>query len=324
MQGRFAFFEGRIVPIDQAKVGVRTHALNYGTGCFEGIRGYWSEDEEQLLVFKLAAHYERFLKSCRILCINLPYSIDDLVGITLDLLRCEGFREDAYIRPLAYKADEIIGVKLHNMVDEVTIFATPFGRYVDAEEGARVQVSSWRRIDDNMIPARGKITGAYVNSAFSKTEAILNGFDEAIVLNSNGHVSEGSAENVFIVRDGVVSTPPVTDNILEGITREVVIELCRSDLGLPVEERSIDRSELYIADEVFFTGTGVQIAAIIEVDRRQVGTGAMGPVVRELRDLYFDIVRGRVPRYRSSCTPVYTKEVDKESEIAPEGEPVLA
>jgi branched-chain amino acid aminotransferase len=324
MQGRFAFFEGRIVPIDQAKVGVRTHALNYGTGCFEGIRGYWSEDEEQLLVFKLAAHYERFLKSCRILCINLPYSIDDLVGITLDLLRCEGFREDAYIRPLAYKADEIIGVKLHNMVDEVTIFATPFGRYVDAEEGARVQVSSWRRIDDNMIPARGKITGAYVNSAFSKTEAILNGFDEAIVLNSNGHVSEGSAENIFIVRDGVVSTPPVTDNILEGITREVVIELCRSDLGLPVEERSIDRSELYIADEVFFTGTGVQIAAIIEVDRRQVGTGAMGPVVRELRDLYFDIVRGRVPRYRSSCTPVYTKEVDKESEIAPEGEPVLA
>lgn len=320
MQGRFAFFEGRIVPIEQAKVGVRTHALNYGTGCFEGIRGYWSEDEEQLLVFKLAAHYERFLKSCRILCINLPFSIDDLVGITLDLLRCEGFREDAYIRPLAYKADEIIGVKLHNMVDEVTIFATPFGRYVDAEEGARVQVSSWRRIDDNMIPARGKITGAYVNSAFSKTEAILNGFDEAIVLNSNGHVSEGSAENVFIVRDGVVSTPPVTDNILEGITREVVIELCRSELGLPVEERSIDRSELYIADEVFFTGTGVQIAAIIEVDRRPVGSGAMGPVVRVLRDLYFDIVRGRVPSYRSSCTPVYTKEVD----AAPEGEPVLA
>ena len=316
MQGRFAFFKGRMVPIDEAKVSVRTHALNYGTGCFEGIRGYWNEDEQQLLLFKLHAHFERFLNSCRILCIDLPYTVDELVAITLELLRCEAFRGDAYVRPLAYKADEIIGVKLHGMADEVTIFATPFGRYVDAEEGARVMVSSWRRIDDNMIPARGKITGAYVNSAFSKTEALLNGFDEAIVLNSNGHISEGSAENVFLVRNGVVATPPVTDNILEGITREVVIELCRDVLGIPVEERSIDRSELYIADEVFFTGTGVQIAAIVEVDRRPVGTGAMGAVVRRLRDVYFDIVRGHAPEYRHWCTPVYVE--------VPAGAPVVA
>ncbi len=305
MQGRFAFFNGQIVPIEDAKISVRTHALNYGTGCFEGIRGYWSQDEQQMLVFKLREHYERFLQNCRIICIDLPYSADDLVEITLDLLRREGYESDTYIRPLAYKADELIGVRLHNLTDGLAIFATPFGRYVEAEEGARVMVSSWRRIDDNMIPARGKITGAYINSAFAKTEALRNGFDEAIVLNANGHVSEGSAENIFVVRHGVVSTPPVTDNILEGITREVVIELCRDVLHTTVEERSIDRSELYVADEIFFTGTGVQIAAIVEVDERRIGTGAMGPVVHQLRDLYFDVVRGRVARYRHWCTPVY-------------------
>lgn len=308
MEGRFAFFDGRIVPVEDARVSVRTHAFNYGTGCFEGIRAYWSDDEDQLLVFQLREHFERFLRSCRMLFIELPHTADELVDITLELLRAEGFRTDTYIRPLAYKADEKIGVKLHDITNAVTIFATPFGRYVQAEEGARVMVSSWRRIDDNAIPARGKIVGAYVNSAFSKSEALLGGFDEAVVLNQNGHVSEGSAENVFIVRDGVLFTPPVTDNILEGITRGVVMELCRDVLGFEVVERSIDRSELYAADEAFFTGTGVQIAAITEVDRRPVGSGSMGPVVRAVRDLYFDVVHGKVERYRHWCTPVYQLE----------------
>ena len=308
MEGKYAFFGGRIVPVEEAKVSVRTHTMNYGTGCFEGIRAYWNEEEDQLLVFKLREHYQRFLNSCRILYFDLPYSVDDLCAITLDLIRREGFRGDSYIRPLAYKSDELIGVRLHNLTDAVTIFATPFGRYVEAEEGARVHVSSWRRIDDNAIPARAKIVGAYVNSAFAKTEAQLNGFDEAIVLNQDGHVSEGSAENIFIVRNGVVVTPPATDNILEGLTRAVVMQLCREVLGLPVVERSIDRTELYVADEVFFTGTGVQIAAIIEIDRRKIGGGKMGPVVQDLRDLYFDVVRGRLPQYRHWCTPVYVNE----------------
>lgn len=308
MEGNYAFFDGKIVPIEDAKVSVRTHALNYGTGCFEGIRGYWNEDDAQLYVFQLKEHFERFLDSCKLLFIDLPHTAEELSAITLDLLRAEGFQSDTYIRPLAYKADQTIGVKLHGLTDAVTIFATPFGRYVDAEEGARVQVSSWRRISDNAVPARGKITGAYINSAFSKTEALLNGFDEAIVLNQDGHVSEGSAENIFVVRDGTVLTPPVTDNILEGITRSVVIELCRDVLNIPIVERSIDRSELYSAEEVFFTGTGVQIAAITEIDRRTIGDGRMGPIVTELRDRYFDIVRGRVADYRSWCTPVYIKE----------------
>lgn len=308
MDGSFAFFQGSIVPVEDAKVSVRTHAFNYGTGCFEGIRGYWNAEDGEMYVFQLREHYERFLKSCRMLFIDLPYDADALCDITLDLLRAEGFRQDAYIRPLAYKADEMIGVKLHDVRDEITIFATPFGRYVSAEEGARVMVSSWRRIDDNAIPARGKIIGAYVNSAFSKSEALLGGFDEAIVLDQQGHVSEGSAENIFVVRDGVAATPPVTDNILEGITRGVVMQLCEEVLDIEVIERSIDRSELYAADEIFFTGTGVQVAAVTEVDRRPIGSGAMGPVVARIRDLYFDVVRGRVPAYRDWCTPVFAEQ----------------
>ena len=305
MKGQFAFFKGQIVGIEDAKISVRTHALNYGTGCFEGIRGYWNVEEQQMLVFRLREHFERMIKSCALLFMDLPYSADDLSRITIDLLRREGYREDAYIRPLAYKSDEMIGVRLHGLKDELSIFATPFGQYVDNEEGARVMVSSWRRVDDNSMPARGKITGTYVNSAFAKSEALMNGYDEAIVLNQNGHVSEGSAENIFIVRDGVIITPPVFDNILEGITRSTVMQLCGERLGMPVQERSIDRIELYGADEVFFTCTGVQIAAVVEIDKRAGVSGQMGPLAAGLRDLYFDVVRGRVPEYRHWCTPVF-------------------
>ena len=311
-----AFFRGRFVPIDEAKISVRTHALNYGTACFGGIRAYWNDEEEQLYVFRIQDHYARFLRSTRILLMNLPYSVDDLARITVELLQREGFREDTYMRPLAYKADEIIGVRLHNLKDEFTVFAQPFGRYMEKEEGANVCVSSWRRVDDNAIPARGKLAGSYVNSAFAKTEAQLNGFDEAIVLGNDGHVSEGSAENLFMVKGGQLVTPPVTDNILEGITRATVIELATRELGLPVVERSIDRSELYAADEIFFCGTGVQIAAIVSVDRRAVGSGKLGPFVSSLRELFFNVVRGRVPRYRSWCTPVYPQTTAKAAQVA--------
>jgi len=302
---QFAFFKGQIVPIEDAKISIMTHAFNYGTGCFEGIRAYWNEDEKQLFIFQLIEHYERFLRSSRILLMNLPFTAERLAEITVELVRKEGYHEDTYIRPLAFKSDEIIGVRLHNLHDEVGIFATPFGRYLESEEGARVGVSSWRRIDDNSVPARAKITGAYINSALAKTEAALNGFDEAIVLTQDGHVSEGSAENLFIVRDRVLITPPVTENILEGITRKVIIELARKELGLEVMERSIDRTELYVAEEVFFCGTGVQVAAVAQIDHRTIGIGQIGPIVKALRDLYFQVVRGQVSKYRAWCTPVY-------------------
>lgn len=304
---KYAFFGGEFVPIEKAKVSIMTHAFNYGTGCFEGIRAYWNEEEEQLFIFRMREHYERLHRSCRILLIELPYSVEQLGEITAEILRREDARTDTYIRPLAYKATEGIGVRLHDLEDEFALFALPFGKYIEKEEGANVCVSSWSRISDNAVPARAKITGAYINSAFSKTEAILNGFDEAIVLTSDGHVSEGSAENLFIVRNGILITPPVTEDILVGITRATIIQVAREKLGLETVERKIDRTELYVAEEAFFCGTGVQVAAIATIDHRPVGTGKLGPIVKSIRDLYFDIVRGKVEEYRHWCTPVYSK-----------------
>lgn len=301
----YAFFQGQIVPIEQAKISIMTHALNYGTGCFEGIRAYWNPRQEQLYVFRLREHFERMHRSARILRIDLDYSVDELCELTLDLLRKEGYRQDTYIRPLAYKSEEVIGVRLHDLADEVAIFAVPFGRYIEQEEGAHVCISSWTRVDDNAIPARAKITGAYINSAFSKTDAVLAGYDEALVLTQTGHISEGSAENFFMVRNGELITPPVTSNILEGITRDTVMELARTEMGLETAQRSIDRSEIYICDEAFLCGTGVQIAAITQVDHHLIGDGAIGTVVSRLRDLYFAVVRGDNPTYRHWCTPVY-------------------
>lgn len=304
----YAFFRGSVVPYGEARVGVLNHTLNYGTGVFGGLRGYWNDTEEQLFVFRPEDHYRRFLQSARMLCFELPYTLQDLTDVTLELLRTEAYREDCYIRPLAFLTDEVIGVRLHNMTADLSIVAIPFGLYVRKDQGAHVTISSWRRVDDNTIPARGKISGAYVNSAFIKTDAERAGFDEAIVLNADGHVSEGSAANVFLVRDGRAITPPVSDNILEGIVRRSVIQLMRDEMGIDVEERTIDRTELFIADEAFFTGTGVQVTAITQVNHRAVGTGHMGPVTSALRELFFRVVRGREPKYRHWCAPVFTTE----------------
>lgn len=301
-----AFFEGEFVPIENAAVNIRTHAFNYGTGVFGGLRGYWNDDEEQLYVFRIEDHYRRFLDSCKFLLLDIPFSVQELKDITVELLRREGYKQDCYCRPLAYKADEQIGVKLHDLRSEFALFAEPFGAYLKREEGTKVTVSSWRRIDDNAIPARGKIVGTYVNSALIKTDAVQAGYDDAIVLSQDGHVSEGSAMNLFMVRNGTLVTSPVTANILEGITRRTMMYLAREELGMDVEVREIDRTELYVADELFFCGTGVQVAAITEVDHRPIGDGTMGPVVSKVRKLYFDIVRGNVDKYRERwCTPIY-------------------
>ena len=301
----YAFFQGRVVPYSEARVGVLTHALNYGTGVFSGIRGYWNPDEKELFVFRPEDHYRRFLESARMLGMTLPLDAGQLAAAVTDLLTKEGFREDCYVRSLAFYADETVGVRLHDLTPEISIVSMPYGRYIDKEEGAHATISSWRRVDDNAIPARGKIVGSYVNSALAKTEAMRSGFDEAIVLNGDGHISEGSAANFLLVRNGVVLTPPITDNILEGITRRTVIDLLRDVLHVEVVERSIDRSEIYIADEALFVGTGVQIVAITRVDHRPVGNGRIGPIAAALRKLYFDVVRGRRPEYRHWCSPVY-------------------
>jgi branched-chain amino acid aminotransferase len=284
-----------------------THALHYGTGCFEGIRAYWNPNQEQLFAILVKPHFARLRQSAKILQIELPYSDEEMVDATVEILRRNGYREDVYIRPLAFKSAEEIGVRLHNLKASFAIYTAPFGAYVDVEKGIRCMVSSWRRIDDNAAPARAKVTGIYVNSALAKTEANQNGFDEAIVLTQDGHVSEGSAENLFIIRDGVLMTPPASDNILEGVTRKVIMELAGDDLGLKVVERSIDRSELYIAEEVFLCGTGAQVSPVLEIDRRTVGDGDMGPITRELQKLYFDICYGRVEERLDWLTPIYDR-----------------
>jgi branched-chain amino acid aminotransferase len=303
----YVFFDGKIVPYADAKVGVMTHGLNYGTGIFGGLRGYWNETEKQMFVFRPFDHYQRFLDSSRLLRMELPYTKESLTEATLELIRKQNFRENVYIRPLAFYGDEIIGVRLHNLTPRLSIAIVPFGRYVEQEEGAHVTISSWWRVEDNMIPARGKVVGAYVNSALSKTDAQLSGFDEAIVLSQNGHVSEGSAENIFIVRNGICVTPPITENILEGIVRRTCMQLIQDELGMKVEERSIDRTELFLADEIFFVGTGVQIVSITKIDHRIIGEGSMGPLTIKLRELFFDVVTGRAAKYRSWCMPVYKK-----------------
>jgi branched-chain amino acid aminotransferase len=300
-----AFFHGRIVPYSEARVGVLTHGLNYGTGVFAGIRAYWNADESELFLFRPREHFERFLESARLLDMTLPYTAGTLTEALVELLRKELHREDCYVRPLAFYADESIGVRLHNLTPEVSIVSMPYGKYLQNDESLHATVSSWRRVDDTMIPPRGKIAGAYVNSAFAKTDAQRAGFDEAIVLNQDGHVSEASAANIFLVRRGTAITPPVTDNVLEGITRRSVMELVSRELGVPVVERSIDRTEITLADEVFLCGTGVQVAAVTRVDHRPIGSGRMGPVVSALRNLYFEVVRGKRPEYRHWCHPVY-------------------
>lgn len=294
---KYSFFEGKIVPFEDAKISVATHAFHYGTGVFGGIRGYWNEEKKKLFIFRPFDHYRRLLNSGRMMNMELPYDEEQLIQITLDLVRVEGWLEDIYIRPLIYKADLGIGVRLHDLKDELTIFSMPFKQYVKNDTGAHVTVSSWRRIDDNMIPARGKVSGAYANSALIKTDAMRAGFDEALVLDQNGHVSEGSAMNIFMVRDGAVVTPPVTDNILEGITRKSAMVLLEKELGLPTVERSIDRTELFIADELFMTGSAAQIVAITKVDHRPVGKGVMGPVATRIKQLFEDVVRAKNPKY---------------------------
>lgn len=301
---KYAYFEGEIRPIADAKISVMTNTFNYGTGCFGGLRGYWNSEQEQLYVVRIRDHYVRFLNSAKLLLAKLPYTPDDLVAITLELLRREGWRENCYIRPLAYKADEGIGVRLHNLRDAVTIFSIPLGSYLPSEEGLKLCTSSWRRVDDTAIPPRGKIIGAYVNSALVKSEAVLNGYDDAIVLNQDGHIAEGSVANLIMVRNGRLIVPPTGANALEGITLASLLHLAEVELGLTVERREIDRTELYIADEAFLCGTGVQIASIASLDQRPIGNGQTGPITAQLRDLYFRVVHGREPRYLHWLTPV--------------------
>jgi branched-chain amino acid aminotransferase len=309
------YFGGQYVPLREARVGILTHALHYGTGVFEGIRAHWDERHKELFVLRAVDHYTRWAKNCGILRIHVPASPEELCAITVELLRRNGLRSNAYVRPLAYKCAERIGVSTDDQ-DAIAVMALPFGEYLASDRGLHAGVSSWRRVEDNAIPARAKICGAYVNSALASDEARQNGFDEAILLNESGHVAEGATCNLFMVRKGELITPPVTENVLEGITRECVMELAQRELHLAVVERAIDRSELYMCEEVFFTGTAVGIAPIVRVDHRPVGKETIGPVTTAIRQLYFDATRGHLERYRHWLTPVYGAQPNAKQDSA--------
>ncbi|MFA5310008.1 MAG: branched-chain amino acid transaminase [Dehalococcoidales bacterium] len=302
----YAYFQKKFMLLEDAKMGIMTHCIHYGTAVFEGIRGNWNAGKKQTYIFRLREHYERLARGCRVLNITLPHSVDELCEITVELVAKCGFQEDLYIRPLAYTSSQALGVRLHNMDNDFLVFAFPWGPYLDKDK-VQCGVSSWRRPDDNVNPPQVKSTGIYVNNALAKTEAIQHGFDEAIMLSPDGHVSEGSGENIFLVSDGKLVTPSPSDNILTGITRNTVIELAKNELGLDTTERSIDRSELYTTDECFLTGTAAHVTPVSEIDHRKVGNGEIGPITAKLQEIYVKVIRGDHPKYMGWCKPVYGK-----------------
>jgi branched-chain amino acid aminotransferase len=301
------YFQGNYVRLGEARIPLMTHAFLYGTAVFEGIRAYWNPEEKQLYGLRIKEHIVRLRNSAKIMLMSELPTVEEFTEIVKQVLRRNEFHEDAYCRPSVYKSTEAIGVKLHGLTHDFYVLAIPMGDYIDTEKGIPTGTVSWRRTSDISIPSRSKIAGSYVNPAFSKTEAMLNGFDEAIVLTADGHVSEGSAENLFMIRDGVLITPSVSDDILEGITRAGIFEIAKH-LDIPVKERQIDRSELYIAEEVFLCGTGAQVSPVASVDHRPVGDGHVGPISRKISKTYFDAVRGRLPAFKHWVTPIYRSE----------------
>jgi branched-chain amino acid aminotransferase len=302
----FAYFEGNIIPFADAKISIGTHAVQYGTGAFAGIRGYLDRDGETINIFRLPEHSARLLNSAKLLRAKLPHTRESVARTIVDLVEKNAPTSDVYIRPFIYKSSVQLTPRLSGIDNELAIYMLRLGDYLDTSSGVKAAVSSWHRVPDNAVPGRGKLSGAYINSALAKDEAEEKGADEAILLDQQGHVAEGSGCNLFLVRDETLITAPITGDILEGITRRTMMQFAR-DEGIPIEEREIDRSELYIADEAFFCGTGVQIAPIASIDGREVGDGRPGPISMRLREIFFDTVRGRNPRYEHFLTPVRAK-----------------
>jgi branched-chain amino acid aminotransferase len=300
----YAYLKKQFMPLPDAKINIMTNFMHYGTGVFEGIRGNWNPNKKQVYMFRLSDHFNRLLSGCKVLKMELPYTVEDFCRITVELVAKSGLKEDLYVRPMAYKSSEALGVRLHNLDADFFAYVIPWGKYIDADK-ARCGVSSYRRMNSNMASPRTKITGQYITSAFAKTEAIENGFDEAILLTEAGHVSEGSGENLFLVIDGKLVTPSVYDGILMGITRATVIELAKNELGIEVIERSIERSELYNAQEAFLTGAATRVQPVCEIDHRKVADGEIGPISAKLQKAYDGVIRGENPKYAKWCTPVY-------------------
>jgi branched-chain amino acid aminotransferase len=300
----YTFLEGNVVKTEEAKVSIMTNALQYGTGIFGGLRGYYHKKNNYLSIFRIEDHIKRFMQSFHIIGVKLKYSEKEVKQIILDLTKKNKPETDTYYRPFGYASSTNISPNLErDSVFDFSLHMIPLGDYLPTDKGISVMVSTWRRISDNSIPSRAKISGSYINSALAKKEANMYGHEEAILLTEDGHVAEGSAMNLCIVRNGVLITPTYSNDILEGITRRTIITLAK-DNGIPVEERTVDRTELYIADEAFFCGTGAQISWISQIDKRKIGTGKRGEITGRLQDLFFRVVRGEEKKYEDWCTKI--------------------
>ncbi len=305
LENAYAYVEGKFVPLLEAKISIMTHAFLYGSAIFEGIRGYFNSEQDEVFILRLVDHYTRMKNNGRILMLELEQTAQQLADLTVELVRKCGYREDIYIRPMAYKSAQRIGLKWDQQ-HEFLAFAVPMGSYLTKERALNLMVSSWRRIQDNAIPPRAKVSGSYVNVSLAAAEAREGGFDEGILLNEDGTVSEAAGMNIFIVRGGKLITTPVYDNVLEGITRSAVFEIA-GELNIPCEERSMNRSELYACDEVFLCGTGAEITGAGYIDRRKIGNGTTGPVTKKIQEVYFQAVRGNIQRYQKWLTPVWNR-----------------
>ncbi|MEG0620272.1 MAG: branched-chain amino acid transaminase [Raoultibacter sp.] len=294
---------GSVIPWAEATTHVLSHSLHYGSAVFEGIRCYKDPDSDKSFIFRLRDHMERLHRSCKIALIDLPYSVDELCAATLDLIRRNNL-PSCYIRPLVYRGYGVMGVDPTGSTVDVAIAVWPWDAYLgpDAlENGVAVGVSSWRQRSNNAIPPAVKSSASYMNSILAKLEAKSHGYAEAIMLNEAGLVCEGTGENLFIVRDGVLSTPPLSDGLLEGITRDTVLCLA-DDLDIPAVEESLTRSDLYVADEVFMTGSAAELTPIGSVDGREVGKP--GALTRALQDRFFDVVYGHIAEYEDWLTEI--------------------
>lgn len=299
------YFNGNFVPEEEALLPVKTHALHYGTGVFEGIRAYYNEKENSLYIFRLADHYKRMVNNTAILSIALPETVEKLCAITEELVKRNFATQDLYIRPLAYKKDNAVGnFNLATLKDGFFVYTTPLGRHFKGDAGVAAMITTWERVSDKAIPPRGKITGAYANTCLAKTESAGKGFDEAIFVNHKGNIAEASSENIFILKNKKAITPPMSDDILEGVTRNTIMTLLEKELGIEVNEQSISIDDLATADEVFLTGTGAEVNAVTSVDKKPIGNGHVGPVSQKAKELYDKLVHGELKKYSGWLTKV--------------------
>lgn len=301
----YAYIRKKICKVEEAVIPIQSKAVQYGIGIFSGIRGHWNEEKQNLFLFRLEDHHRRMQEGAQITGMNFPLSYTEFRQILIDLILKNEVKEDLYIRPHLYAASTALTPRFDSNEDDFAVYMISLKDYFDTENGLNVCVSNHTRFDDSAISTKAKLNGAYVSSAFSKTEAVKDGYDEGILLNSNGTVAEAGSANIFGIKDGVVFTPPLSDNILDGITRRSLIELFRNELQVEVREESFDRDALFKFDELFFSGTAAKVAWIKTLDKKQIGDGKMGPLTKKVKELFDEISHGNNKKYEKWLTKVY-------------------